>query len=97
MRAVVLSGNRMIYNFGPGGAAFKSIGSGSILGIANPVWVLVILTITFAIVLKMSTWGRHLLAVGGNEQAALLTGVPVKRVKLQAYIISGLSAAVSAK
>jgi ribose transport system permease protein len=94
--AVVLSGNRMIYNFGPGGSAFKEIGAGSILGIANPVWVLVVLTIAFAIVLKMSTWGRHLLAVGGNEQAALLTGVPVKRVKLQAYIISGLSAAVAA-
>ena len=44
----------------------------------------------------MTTWGRHLLAVGGNEQAANLTGVPVKRVKLQAYIISGLSAAIAA-
>jgi ribose transport system permease protein len=94
--AVVLSGNRMIYNFGPGGPAFKEIGSGSILGIANPVWVLVVLTITLAVVLHMATWGRHLLAVGGNEQAALLTGVPVKRVKLEAYILSGLSAAVAA-
>ena len=94
--AVVLSGNRMIYNFGPGGPAFKSIGSGSMLGIANPVWVLLVLTIVFAIVLRMTTWGRHLLAVGGNEQAANLTGVPVKRVKLQAYIISGMSASVAA-
>src|SRR3954471_4307873 len=59
--AVVLSGNRMIYNFGPGGPGFKIIGSGSFLGIANPVWVLVVLTITFAIVLKMTTWGRHLM------------------------------------
>jgi ribose transport system permease protein len=44
----------------------------------------------------MSTWGRHLLAIGGNEQAANLTGVPVKRVKLQAYIFSGLCGAVAA-
>jgi len=94
--AVVLSGNRMIYNFGPGGPSFKSIGSGSLLGIANPVWVLVILTAIFAVTLRMTTWGRHLLAVGGNEHAANLTGVPVKRVKLQAYVISGLSAAVAA-
>ena len=94
--AVVLSGNRMIYEFGPGGPAFKSFGSGSILGIANPVWVLVVLTVIFAIALRMTTWGRHLLAVGGNEHAAVLTGVPVKRIKLQAYIISGLSAAVAA-
>jgi ribose transport system permease protein len=94
--AVVLSGNRMIYNFGASGATFKAIGGGATLGIANPVWVLVILTVIFSVVLRMSTWGRHLLAVGGNEQAANLTGVPVKRVKLQAYIISGLSAAIAA-
>lgn len=94
--AVILSGNRMIYKFGDGGAAFKAIGSGSFLGIANPVWVLVVLTVVFAVVLRMTTWGRHLQAVGGNEQAAVLTGVPVKRVKLQAYAVSGLAAAVSA-
>ncbi len=94
--AVVLSGNRMIYEFGPGGPAFKSIGAGAWLGIANPVWVLVVLTVVFAIALRMTTWGRHLFAVGGNEHAATLTGVPVKRVKLQAYIISGLAAAVAA-
>ena len=94
--AVVLSGNRMIYNFGPGGPAFKSIGGGATFGIANPVWVLLVLTIIFAIVMRMSAWGRHLLAVGGNEHAANLTGVPVKRVKLQAYAISGVLAAVAA-
>jgi ribose transport system permease protein len=94
--AVVLSGNRMIYNFGASGVTFKSIGGGATFGIANPVWVLVILTVIFSVVLRMSTWGRHLLAVGGNEHAANLTGVPVKRVKLQAYIISGLSAAIAA-
>jgi ribose transport system permease protein len=94
--AVIMSGNRMIYNFGPGGPAFKIIGSGSMLGIANPVWVLVGLTLIFAVTLRMSTWGRHLLAVGGNEHAAVLTGVPVKRVKLQAYCLSALSASVAA-
>ena len=34
--AVVLSGNRMLYNFGPGGPTFKWIGGGAMLGIANP-------------------------------------------------------------
>jgi ribose transport system permease protein len=94
--AVVLSGNRMIYNFGPDGAAFKSFGNGAILGLANPVWVLIVLSIAFSVVMRMSTWGRHLLAIGGNEHAAILTGVPVKRVKLQAYVVSALAAAISA-
>jgi ribose transport system permease protein len=94
--AIVLSENRMIYEFGPHGAAFKIIGGGNYLGLSNPVWVLIILTIAFSIILKFTTWGRHLYAVGGNEHAARLTGVPVDRVKLQAYIVSGFTASVSA-
>jgi ribose transport system permease protein len=93
--AVVLSGNRMIYNFGPGGPAFKAIGGGSILGLSHPLWALVILAVVFGIVLKFTTWGRHVYAIGGNEQAARLTGVPVDRVKLETYMVSGFTAAVA--
>jgi len=95
--AVVLSQNKMIYKLGPGGPIFTAIGGGNqILGIANPVWVLLLVAIVFGLVLKITPWGRHLYAIGGNEQAARLTGVPVNRVKLQAYMISALTAAVSA-
>jgi ribose transport system permease protein len=100
--AVLLSGNRMLYDFGPGAATFKSIGSGASFGLAlpfrlsNPFLVLVILTVVLAIVLKNAAWGRHIFAIGGNEQAANLAGVPVKRMKVQAYIICSLSAAVAA-
>ena len=45
--------------------------------------------------MRMTAWGRHLLAIGGNEHAANLTGVPVKRIKVQAYILSGLSCGLS--
>ena len=44
----------------------------------------------------MTCWGRHVLAIGGNEQAALLTGVPVNRMKVQVYVVSGLAAAFAA-
>jgi ribose transport system permease protein len=94
--AIVLSQNQMIYDFGPYGAAFKIIGGGQILGLANPVWVLITLTILFSIILKLTTWGRHLYSIGGNEQAARLTGVPVDRVKATTYIVSGLMAAIAA-
>jgi ribose transport system permease protein len=50
----------------------------------------------FGAVLRFTTWGRHLYAIGGNEQAARLTGVPVNRVKLQAYVVSAMTAALSA-
>jgi ribose transport system permease protein len=57
---------------------------------------LIVLTAVLAVVYKMTSWGRHVLAIGGNEQAALLTGVPVNRVKVQVYVVSGLTAAVAA-
>ncbi len=100
--AVVASGNKMIYDFGPSGATFKALGGGDNLGlplpfaVSNPVLILIILTIALAVVLRMTAWGRHLYAIGGNEHAANLTGVSVKRVKLSAYVISALSAALAA-
>lgn len=102
--AVVLSGNRMIYNFGPGGPAFKYLGSGRLeiakighetFSLSNPLMILIVLTAIFAVVLKMTAWGRYILAIGGNENAALLTGVPVRWIKIQCYIVSGLAAALS--
>ena len=93
--AIVLSENRMIYDFGPYGAAFKIIGGGQFLGLSHPVWVLIVLTLVFSVVLKLTTWGRHLYSIGGNEQAARLTGVPVDRVKATTYVISGLMAAIA--
>ncbi|HXZ17297.1 MAG TPA: ABC transporter permease [Roseiarcus sp.] len=99
--AVVLSGNRMIYNFGPGGPGFKVLGSGALnltptFQLSYPLLFLVVLTVIFAFVFKMTSWGRHVLAIGGNEQAALLTGVPVNRIKVQAYVVSGLCASFAA-
>ncbi len=94
--AVVLSQNKMIYDFGPDSDTVFAIGGGQIMGIANPVWVLLLLTVVFSIVLHLTRWGRYLYAIGGNEQAAVLTGVPVARAKLAAYTVSGLTAALAA-
>jgi ribose transport system permease protein len=99
--AVVLSGNRMIYKFGPGGPGFKILGGGELnfghsFALSYPLLFLVVLTAVLGVVYKMTAWGRHVLAIGGNEQAALLTGVPVKRVKVQVYVVSGMAAALAA-
>jgi ribose transport system permease protein len=94
--AVVLSQNKMIYDFGPDSDTIFAIGGGQILGIASPVWVLLLLTVVFSVVLHVTRWGRYLYAIGGNEQAAVLTGVPVVRAKLAAYTVSGLTAALAA-
>jgi ribose transport system permease protein len=93
--AIVLSQNKMIYEFGPYGDTFNNIGGGEILGVANPVWMLIFLTLVFGFVFNFTAWGRYLYAIGGNENAARLTGVPVDRIKLQAYVVSGLTAAIA--
>ena len=99
--AVVLSGNRMLYKFGPGGPTFKYFGGGALhiaagVELSFPLLFLVALMLLLAVVYKMTAWGRYVLAIGGNEQAALLTGVPVKLVKVQVYVVSGLAAAFAA-
>ncbi len=94
--AIVLSQNKMIYQFGPGGDLFNYIGGGQFLGLANPVWMLLFLTVVFAFLFNYSAWGRYLHAIGGNENAARLTGVPVDRIKCGAYVVSGFTAAIAA-
>jgi ribose transport system permease protein len=93
--AIVVSANKMIYDFGPDGDTFDDIGGGELLGLSHMIWLLLILAIGFGLVFRFTTWGRHLFAIGGNEQAARLTGVPVDRIKLQAYIVCALTAAIA--
>ena len=53
------------------------------------------LVLLFAWVMRRTLFGRQVLAVGGNERAARLSGVPVSRVKRRVYVISGLCAGVA--
>src|SRR6185295_8209471 len=94
--AQVLSENHMIYEFGPDEKIFFQIGGGMFLGLANPFVLLVLLTVFFIIVFRYTTWGRWVYAIGGNENAARLTGVPVNRMKLSVYVLSSLMAGISA-
>ncbi len=93
--AIVLSGNKMIYQFGPYKPGFRAFGGGEFLYMSNMVWALIILAIVVGAVLKFTIWGRHLYSIGGNEQAARLTGVPVNAVKMQAYMVAGATAALA--
>jgi ribose/xylose/arabinose/galactoside ABC-type transport system permease subunit len=57
--------------------------------------VMVILAILFQRLMTGYQWGRSVQAVGGNETAALFSGVPVNLIKTSAYVLSGILAAVS--
>ncbi len=94
--ALVVSNNKMFYEFGPDEAIFVELGGGTSLGLANPVWALVILALLFSFMLNFTAWGRHVIAIGSNEQAARLTGVPVNWVKMSVYLLSSLAAGIAA-
>jgi ribose transport system permease protein len=93
--AMVLSNNKMIYQFGPDQAKLLWLGGGTTLGIANPVIILGVLGVATAFAFRWSTWGRHLFAIGGNEQAAVLTGIPVRRMKISVYMFSALMSGIA--
>ncbi|WP_171180880.1 ABC transporter permease [Ruegeria sp. HKCCD8929] len=72
--------------------AFSYLGTGKILGLPFQGWLVAIIAIAAWWMVAHSTYGRQLLAVGGNERAARLSGVPVRKVKIGAYVIcAGLS------
>lgn len=80
---------------GLGNTGFPALGSGTILDIPVPIWLLVIVALAGAFVANRTTFGRHVYAVGGNERAAALSGVRVKSIRLMVYVISGALAALS--
>jgi ribose transport system permease protein len=93
--ALAISNNKFFHKFGPDQDILIQLGGGKTLGIANPVIVLVILALIMGFVFKYTRYGRHLYAIGGNEHAARLTGVPVDYLKLSVYVLSGFMTAIS--
>jgi len=102
--AMVLSNNRMVYSFGPDQPALLALGGGFIelalpfvdpIRLPNPLIFLLVLVVLASLAFRWTRWGRYLFAIGGNERAAVLTGVPVKAVKVSVYMFCALCAGVA--
>ncbi|QPB23682.1 ABC transporter permease [Rhizobium sp. 007] len=78
-----------------GNTGFDWLGFNRLGGIPIGVIVLAVLAIVCGIVLSRTAFGRWLYASGGNERAADLSGVPVKRVKIVVYVLSSACAAIA--
>lgn len=77
-----------------GNQGFPWLGAGRLIGIPVPVWLLLITALVASFVARRTTFGRRVYAIGGNERAALLSGVRVPRIKVAVYAISGICAAL---
>ncbi len=98
--SLIASNNAFIninYGAGPGSAppAFAVLGEriGGVFPVATLVFVALAVVATF--VLNTTRFGRYVFAVGGNEKAARLSGIPVEGMKISVYAITGLASAVA--
>lgn len=76
--------------------AFGYWGQGFLLGLPVPVWLFMGIAAVSMLVLRSTSFGRQIYAVGSNSEAARLAGIPVRKVLFSVYVISGLLAALTA-
>jgi galactofuranose transport system permease protein len=91
--ALLLAGNQSVsvsYESG-----FTELGQGDFLGFPIPAWIAVVAFVVGSLALNLTAWGRTVLAVGGNEDATRMMGLPAERVKASVYLISGALAGVA--
>lgn len=81
--------------------SFRNIGQGFVFGsegfsgIPIPVILMLVIAIVVHIFLQYTRWGRMFYAVGGNREAARLSGIPVNRIRLYAYVLSAVLATIA--
>lgn len=76
-------------------SAFTDIGRGSILGVPIPAVMAIVVAIAGFVVLNWTRYGRQVVAVGANAEAARRVGMPSKRVAASVFVLSGLAAALA--
>ena len=70
--------------------SFFDLGGGSFLGVSFPIWSTIVGFVIFGFLLKKTIFGKNVLAVGGNSEAAVLAGLPVTRIKITVFVLQGL-------
>ncbi|WP_033437894.1 ABC transporter permease [Saccharothrix sp. NRRL B-16314] len=90
--ALVLANGQLVQLHDP---AFLFLGTGDVLGVPVGVFAAALFSVAVALLVGRTTFGRHLVAIGGNRAASVLAGVPVRRVLIGVYAICGVLAAVA--
>lgn len=85
--ALLISGNQSVSVSWD--TSFTDLGGGDFLGVPIPAWIAALAFILGAVLLNFTGFGRAVLAIGGNEEAARLMGLPVARTKVLVYALTG--------
>jgi L-arabinose transport system permease protein len=75
---------------GIGERDFFVLGNGYLLGVPNPVWIMIACFVVAGVLLNKTTYGKETLALGGSREAARLAGVGVRRVEIAGFLLQGL-------
>ncbi|MFH2113048.1 MAG: ABC transporter permease [Spirochaetota bacterium] len=75
-------------------ATFIAIGTGRLFGLPYPIYIMLVLTVISQFILRRTTFGRQVMAVGANETAAKLSGVDPDKIRMISYAISGTTSAI---
>ncbi len=78
------------------GSAIEGIAGTAVLGLTLPFLLALLVVVAAQVTLSHAVFGRHLFAVGANEQAARLSGIDPRRVKVIVFVISGALVALAA-
>jgi ribose transport system permease protein len=84
--------DQTFYDFGAG---FSQFGSGHFLEVPIPVWIAIFVCIAGAIFLKFTSGGRHVYAIGVNQEAAYFSGIDIRRIPLLLFVVSGAAAGLA--
>lgn len=91
--ALIFTGGNPIFGIP---TEFRAFINGDLLGVPVPVVIVGLIALLLWIVLNRTPFGEYILAVGGNQEAARIAGVPVARTRITVYVMSGGLAAVAA-
>ncbi|TPE49565.1 ABC transporter permease [Amaricoccus solimangrovi] len=76
-------------------AAYRPVYFGELWGVPAPVIVILVVALLGAVILNRTAFGRHVIAVGSNEEVARYSGIPVGRVRTLTYVIQGVCVAIA--
>ncbi len=90
---MLLSHNSAVSGISP---EFKALGQGYLLGVPTPIYVMLAVGVVIYLILNKTAFGRHIVAIGGNKEAAFVSGINTKRVTIGVYMLMGVCASVAA-
>ena len=90
--ALLLTGGVAVYGVPD---EYTFLGSGSFLGIPNPVWILLIVVVIFYFLERFTLVGRYSMAVGSNPEASRFSGVPGRQIQALLFVLTGTMAGLA--